>query len=244
MIIVALVTSCHQQALSFADLYQIVRSGRTGVLEQAQPHARINVKLASLIILSRDNNSNDRYKIIDSLPPLECASWLHQQEFALHAKSTIVASANQIRSICLNKALKYAVIIRPCKIAVHRAHIFYRSTLHQSLAIIFRSLFLALKRTAWQDLIVVMAAPDLLFAVRNYYYLGAYQHAISEASDLENLGEAEKVELDSFVYRSYIELGSYEVPRLWPHQHNVIASEQLSTFDMSFSPHELTLKVC
>lgn len=56
-----------------------------------------------------------------------------------------------------------------------------------------------------------MAAPDLLFAVRNYYYLGAYQHAISEASDLENLGEAEKVELDSFVYRSYIELGSYEL---------------------------------
>lgn len=68
-----------------------------------------------------------------------------------------------------------------------------------------------------------MSAPDLLFAVRNNFYLGAYQHAISEASDLENLDDAEKLERDMFVYRSYIELGSYEVSigtlwssRLWP----------------------------
>jgi coatomer subunit epsilon len=56
-----------------------------------------------------------------------------------------------------------------------------------------------------------MSAPDLLFAVRNNFYLGAYQHAISEASDLESLDEADKMERDIFVYRSYIELGSYEV---------------------------------
>ena len=56
-----------------------------------------------------------------------------------------------------------------------------------------------------------MSEPDLLFAVRNNYYLGSYQHAISEASDLEGLVEQEKIERDLFVYRSYIELGSYEV---------------------------------
>ena len=56
-----------------------------------------------------------------------------------------------------------------------------------------------------------MADPDLLFSVRNNYYLGSYQHAISEASDLESLVEQEKIERDLFVYRSYIELGSYEV---------------------------------
>lgn len=56
-----------------------------------------------------------------------------------------------------------------------------------------------------------MSAPDLLFAVRNNFYLGAFQHAISEASDLESLEDGEKLERDIFVYRSYIELGSYEV---------------------------------
>lgn len=56
-----------------------------------------------------------------------------------------------------------------------------------------------------------MAEPDLLFPVRNHFYLGAYQAAIAEASDLEGLADAEKVERDCYVYRSYIELGSYEV---------------------------------
>ncbi len=56
-----------------------------------------------------------------------------------------------------------------------------------------------------------MSEPDLLFSPRNHFYLGAYQAAIAEASDLEGLSEAEKIERDSFVYRSYIELGSYEV---------------------------------
>lgn len=56
-----------------------------------------------------------------------------------------------------------------------------------------------------------MSEPDLLFSLRNHFYLGAYQAAIAEASDLEGLSEAEKVERDCYVYRSYIELGSYEL---------------------------------
>lgn len=56
-----------------------------------------------------------------------------------------------------------------------------------------------------------MGEPDLLFTVRNSFYLGAYQSAIAEASDLEGLSELERAERDCYVYRSYIELGSYEV---------------------------------
>lgn len=61
----------------------------------------------------------------------------------------------------------------------------------------------------------MMAEPGLLFAVKNYFYLGAYQSAIAEAAHLEGLSEPEKVERDCYVYRSYIELGSYEVPPSW-----------------------------
>jgi coatomer protein complex subunit epsilon len=60
-----------------------------------------------------------------------------------------------------------------------------------------------------------MAEPDLLFTVRNAFYLGAFQSAIAEASDLEGLSDQEKVERDCYVYRSYIELGSYEVRRTY-----------------------------
>lgn len=56
-----------------------------------------------------------------------------------------------------------------------------------------------------------MSDPDLLFTVRNNYYLGAFQAAIAEAADIEGLSDAEKTERDCFVYRAYIELGSYEV---------------------------------
>ena len=62
-----------------------------------------------------------------------------------------------------------------------------------------------------------MSEPDLLFAVRNNYFIGAYQSAIAEASDLEGLDTESKVERDSYVYRSYIELGSYEV---WQEVHH------------------------
>lgn len=63
-----------------------------------------------------------------------------------------------------------------------------------------------------------MSEPDLLFTVRNSFYLGAFQGAIAEASDLEGLSEAAKTERDTFVYRSWIELGSYEVERLFSHR--------------------------
>lgn len=56
-----------------------------------------------------------------------------------------------------------------------------------------------------------MAEPDLLFTVRNNFYLGAYQAAIAEAADLERLSDADATQRDCYVYRSYIELGSYEV---------------------------------
>lgn len=55
-----------------------------------------------------------------------------------------------------------------------------------------------------------MSEPDLLFTVRNNFYLGAYQAAIAEAADLERLSDADATQRDCFVYRSYIELGSYE----------------------------------
>lgn len=55
-----------------------------------------------------------------------------------------------------------------------------------------------------------MSGPDVLFTLRNNFYLGAYQAAIAEAADLERLSEADSIERDCFVYRSYIELGSYE----------------------------------
>lgn len=54
---------------------------------------------------------------------------------------------------------------------------------------------------------------DPLFGLRNSFHIGAFQTAISEASQLTGLSEAEKIERDVFVYRSYIELGSYEVRR-------------------------------
>ena len=52
---------------------------------------------------------------------------------------------------------------------------------------------------------------DPLFSVRNNYYIGAFQKAVSEASQLTGLSEQQKIERDVFVYRSYIEMGSYEV---------------------------------
>lgn len=55
-----------------------------------------------------------------------------------------------------------------------------------------------------------MATPDLLFGLRNSFYLGAYQAAINN-SDVPNLPPEEAVERDSLVYRSYIALGSYQV---------------------------------
>ncbi|GMH20989.1 hypothetical protein Nepgr_022831 [Nepenthes gracilis] len=55
-----------------------------------------------------------------------------------------------------------------------------------------------------------MAAPDLLFNLRNNFYLGAYQAAINN-SDISNLSQEDSIERDCLVYRSYIALGSYQL---------------------------------
>ncbi|XP_021745368.1 coatomer subunit epsilon-2-like [Chenopodium quinoa] len=55
-----------------------------------------------------------------------------------------------------------------------------------------------------------MAAPDLLFSLRNNFYLGAYQSAINN-SDIPNLSPEDAIERDCFVYRSYIALGSHQL---------------------------------
>lgn len=52
---------------------------------------------------------------------------------------------------------------------------------------------------------------DPLFPVKNNYYIGAYQTAISEASQLTGLDDQQKLERDMFTFRSYIEIGSHEV---------------------------------
>jgi coatomer protein complex subunit epsilon len=53
---------------------------------------------------------------------------------------------------------------------------------------------------------------DLLFPVRNNFYLGAFQAAINEASDLtEGLSPGEEDERDCLVYRSYIGMGQYDL---------------------------------
>mmetsp|Transcript_35063 Transcript_35063/g.99403 ORF Transcript_35063/g.99403 Transcript_35063/m.99403 type:complete len:290 (-) Transcript_35063:171-1040(-) len=53
---------------------------------------------------------------------------------------------------------------------------------------------------------------DLLFPVRNCFYLGAFQAAINEASDLtEGLSDVEEQERDCLVYRSYLGLGQFDI---------------------------------
>ncbi len=52
---------------------------------------------------------------------------------------------------------------------------------------------------------------DPLFNIRNNFYLGAYNTVINDAADLDHLSDAEAIERDCFVYRSYIALGSYDV---------------------------------
>lgn len=56
-----------------------------------------------------------------------------------------------------------------------------------------------------------MSEPDALWNLRNAFYLGAYQSAINEGQDLYGLSDAETIERDFFVYRSYIALGQSEL---------------------------------
>jgi hypothetical protein len=58
--------------------------------------------------------------------------------------------------------------------------------------------------------LVTMSGPDALFPVRNNFYLGAFQRAIN-GSHGTKLSDAETVEKDCTVYRSYIALGQYQV---------------------------------
>uniref|UniRef100_A0ACD5UFE7 Uncharacterized protein n=1 Tax=Avena sativa TaxID=4498 RepID=A0ACD5UFE7_AVESA len=55
-----------------------------------------------------------------------------------------------------------------------------------------------------------MATPDLLFNLRNLFYLGAYQSAINN-SDVPGLDADAAAERDVIVFRSYIALGSYQL---------------------------------
>jgi len=57
-----------------------------------------------------------------------------------------------------------------------------------------------------------MAEIDLLFDVRNSYYLGAYQQCINEAQNAKVKTDADKTARDSFLYRSYIALGKTSIP--------------------------------
>jgi coatomer protein complex subunit epsilon len=53
-------------------------------------------------------------------------------------------------------------------------------------------------------------AADPLFSVRNNFYLGAFNTVLNDAPDLD-VSDVEAIERDTFIYRSYIALGSYEV---------------------------------
>jgi len=56
-----------------------------------------------------------------------------------------------------------------------------------------------------------MADTDVLFDLRNYFYLGNYQAAINEANNVSLGTEKERLEKDSFVYRSYLAQGNYQL---------------------------------
>jgi len=54
-------------------------------------------------------------------------------------------------------------------------------------------------------------AEDPLFEVRNYFLLGNYQAAINEGNNLNPRNERDRLEKDSYVYRSYIAQGNYKI---------------------------------
>jgi coatomer protein complex subunit epsilon len=53
---------------------------------------------------------------------------------------------------------------------------------------------------------------DLLFEVRNNYYLGAYQQCVNEAQNAKLKDENDKILRDVFLYRSYIALKKPNIP--------------------------------
>jgi len=56
-----------------------------------------------------------------------------------------------------------------------------------------------------------MTEPDELYSLRNFFWLGAWQRAVSEGSSLTRLPETLKIESREFVYRSYIALGQQNI---------------------------------
>ena len=79
-----------------------------------------------------------------------------------------------------------------------------------------------------------MSGPDALFLLRNNFYLGAYQAAINESS-VEGLSDADFIERDCLVYRSYIALGSYQVHCA------LVYVEQLPYLSSALYPHALSI---
>jgi hypothetical protein len=56
-----------------------------------------------------------------------------------------------------------------------------------------------------------MADVDVLFEVRNFYYLGAYQQVVKEAQKVTPRSDDVKLERDIFLYRAYIALGKSSI---------------------------------
>ena len=90
-----------------------------------------------------------------------------------------------------------------------RREYWQRKIICDSDKIVFRSIHLSSRKKERKK--EMAAAPDHLFNLRNNFYLGSYQAAIN-SSDLPNLSPDDAVERDCLVYRSYIALGSYQVP--------------------------------
>jgi len=56
-----------------------------------------------------------------------------------------------------------------------------------------------------------MADSDILFDVKNYFFLGNYQAAINEGNSVRTPSERDRIEKDTYVYRSYIAQGNYKI---------------------------------
>jgi coatomer protein complex subunit epsilon len=56
-----------------------------------------------------------------------------------------------------------------------------------------------------------MGDVDVLFEVRNFYYLGAYQQCVKEAQKVNVRSDEIKLERDIFLYRAYIAMGKSNI---------------------------------
>lgn len=53
---------------------------------------------------------------------------------------------------------------------------------------------------------------DVLFDVRNTFYLGNYQQCVNAAQNLRVVGDADKTTKDVFLYRAYIAQNNFGIP--------------------------------